>query len=110
MQIVHSALRPVLGAPLEKVHLTDRQRLAVVLQGGALLALLEGAGWHLPGGWAGARVTSDGRLGDLAAGPGRLGPVQELLRDLLARCFGDTGVRGRGEARRSWARCSSHSA
>jgi transcriptional regulator with AAA-type ATPase domain/tetratricopeptide (TPR) repeat protein len=101
VQPVHSTLRPVQGAPLEAAHLSDRQRLAVVLQGTALLAHLQGAGWHLPEGWAGARVNAAGRLGGLVASPGRLGALQELLRDLLARCFGETGVRGRGAARRA---------
>jgi len=89
------------GAPLEAATLSDRQRLAVVLQGSALLAHLQGPGWHLPEGWTGARVSADGRLGGLVASPGRLGPVQALLRDLLALCFGETGVRGRGAARRA---------
>lgn len=101
MQPVHSTLRPVQGAPLEAASLSDRQRLAVVLQGCALLAHLQGLGWHLPEGWSGARVSADGRLGGLVASVGRLGPVQPLLRDLLARCFGETGVRGRGAARRA---------
>ena len=101
MQPVHSTLRPVPGAPLEAAPLSDRQRLAVVLQGSALLAHLQGLGWHLPEGWAGARVSADGRLGGLTASPGRLGSVQALLRDLLALCFGETGVRGRGAARRA---------
>jgi transcriptional regulator with AAA-type ATPase domain/tetratricopeptide (TPR) repeat protein len=101
VQPVHSTLRPVQGAPLEAAPLSDRQRLAVVLQGSALLAHLQGAGWHLPEGWSGARVNAAGRLGGLVASPGRLGAVQELLRDLLARCFGETGVRGRGAARRA---------
>ncbi|MEP7009129.1 MAG: sigma 54-interacting transcriptional regulator [Acidobacteriota bacterium] len=101
MQPIHSTLRPISGAPLEAALLSDRQRLAVVLQGSALLAHLQGPGWHLPEGWAGARVTSDGRLGGLVAGPGRLGPVQALLRDLVALCFGETGVRGRSAARRA---------
>jgi transcriptional regulator with AAA-type ATPase domain len=89
------------GAPLEAAHLSDRQRLAVVLQGSALLAHLQGSGWQLPEGWAGARVSADGRLGGLVASPGRLGPVQVLLRDLLALCFGETGVRGKGSGRRA---------
>ncbi len=101
MQPVHSTLCPVPGAPLEAAPLSDRQRLAVVLQGCALLAHLQGAGWHLPEGWAGARVSADGRLGGLVAEPGRLGSVRGLLRDLLARCFGEIGVRGRGAARRA---------
>ena len=101
MQPVHSTLRPVPGVPLEAAPLSDRQRLAVVLQGAALLAHLQGAGWHLQEGWAGARVSADGRLGGVAAGPGRMGSVRGLLRDLLAQCFGETGVRGRGSARRA---------
>lgn len=101
MQPVHSTLRPVPGVPLEAAPLSDRLRIAVVLQGAALLAHLQGVGWHLPEGWTDARVTADGRLGNVAAGPGRLGSVRGLLRDLLARCFGETGVRGRGPARRA---------
>lgn len=101
MQPIHSTLCPSSGAPLETVLLSDRQRLAVVLQGSALLAHLQGAGWHLPEGWAGARVGAGGRLGGVTARPGRLGPVQGLLRDLLVRCFGAAGVRGRGEGRRA---------
>ncbi len=101
MQPIHSTLCPSSGVPLETVLLSDRQRLAVVLQGSALLAHLQGVGWHLPEGWEGARVGANGRLEGVTARPGRLGPVQELLRDLLGRCFGAPGVRGRGEGRRA---------
>ncbi len=101
MQTIHSTLCPISGAPLETARLSDRQRLAVVLQGAALLAHLQGTGWNLPEGWTGARVSAEGRLGGLTASPGWLGPVQELLRNLLFRCFSESGVRGRGEARRS---------
>ncbi len=101
MQPIHSTLRPISGAPLEAAPLSDRQRLAVVLQGSALLAHLQGVGWHLPEGWASARASADGRLGGVTASPGRLGPVQALLRDLVALCFGETGVRGRSAARRA---------
>ncbi|HXU45425.1 MAG TPA: sigma 54-interacting transcriptional regulator [Thermoanaerobaculia bacterium] len=106
MEISHPVLGPCAGARLEEARLTDRQRIGVVLQGAGLLSLLEVAGSCLPDGWDGARVDSDGLLGGVAAAPGRLRPAQELLRGLLARCFGlaesgREGILGRGEARRS---------
>ncbi len=101
MQPIHSTLRPVQGAPLEAAALSDRHRMGLVLQGAALLAHLQGIGWHLPDGWADAKASADGRLGGLSAAPGRLGPIQELLRHLLALCFGSGGLSGRGTARRA---------
>ncbi len=90
-------------APLRAARLTDRERLALLLQGTALLAHLEHAGWHLPAGWRGAAVTTDGLLRVPGAGPGRARRLpQELLRELVEELFGPgESVAGRGEARRA---------
>jgi len=91
-QVVHPALGSASSsAPLPAARLTDRQRLAVLLEGAALLSLLERAGWWLPHGWEAARISAGGRLA-LAprdAVPGRAPhPAQEQLRELLLRLFG----------------------
>jgi len=93
-QVMH----PVLGSsgsaaasPLAAARLTDRQRLAVLLEGAALLSLLERAAWWLPRGWAEARVAAGGRLAlpPPEAVPGRSPrPAQEQLRELLLLLFG----------------------
>jgi two-component system NtrC family response regulator len=125
-QVVHVTLAPApVALPLSMARLTDRQRLAALLEGAALLSLLEHAGWWLPGGWDGARIAAGGRLA-LAAeavSPGRPPrPPQEQLTELLLRLFGGAGaaavewagkageagtapgsglLAGRGEARRA---------
>ena len=92
--------------PLTAVRLTDRQRLAVLLEGAALLSLLERAGWWLPRGWEGARLTVAGRLAVPAAeaSPGRSPrPPQEQLSELLLRLFGAAaGDSGAAVASTSW--------
>ena len=131
-QIVHPVLAASAASPaaldLGAARLTDRQRIAALLQGAALLSLLERAAWWLPRGWHAARVSAGGGLllPPDAASPGRSPrPAQEQLRDLLLRLFsaaeGDPGaaaawsggagwdgtgagpslVAGRGEARRA---------
>jgi DNA-binding NtrC family response regulator len=91
-QVVHPALTAAAAAaPLPAARLTDRQRLAVLLEGAALLSLLERAGWWLPRGWERARVAAGGRLALPAeeAAPGRSPrQAQEQLRELLLRLFG----------------------
>jgi len=93
-QVLHPTLGPAAAAasPLPAARLTDRQRLAVLLEGAALLSLLERAAWWLPHGWAAARVAAGGRLAlpPREAVPGRSPrPAQEQLRELLLRLFGD---------------------
>ena len=94
-------LHPTLGLaaatapPLAAARLTDRQRLAVLLEGAALLSLLERAAWWLPQGWAEARIAAGGRLAlpPREAVPGRSPrPAQEQLRELLLRLFGAAGA------------------
>jgi len=101
----HPALEAFEGESTELAEavLTDRQRLALVLQGVALLAHLEHGGWHLSRGWEGAGVDGDGRLRVPDAEPGR-SPVlpQESAVDLLHRLFHtEDQVAGRGEGRRA---------
>ena len=100
----HPALEPAAGeaAPLGSARLTDRGKLALVLEGAALLAHLEHAGWRLAAGWRRARVGGDGRLAAGGCVPGRARrPAQESLLALLAELFGGDRVAGRGEARRA---------
>lgn len=86
---------------LAAARLTDRQRLGLLLQGVALLAHLERAGWHLPAGWDEARVAGGDRLVLSGVQPGR-GPraVHDLLLLLVAQLFGSSeSISGRGEVR-----------
>jgi DNA-binding NtrC family response regulator/tetratricopeptide (TPR) repeat protein len=98
----HRAFEAAAACSLAAARLTDRQRLALVLQGAAVLAHLNRAGWHLPGGWDGAGVAADGTLCLPAPAPGRSRLLpQDLLRALVARLFGASEVVGRGQARRA---------
>ncbi|HEV3075656.1 MAG TPA: sigma 54-interacting transcriptional regulator [Thermoanaerobaculia bacterium] len=107
-------LHPTLGAPdewaaaapLAAARLTDRQRLAVLLEGAALLSLLERAAWCLPRGWAEARVAAGGRLALPAreAAPGRSPrPAQEQLRELLLRLYGAAGAAAGDPGAAAWS-------
>jgi len=100
--VVHPCLAsPSRAIALGEARLTDRRKVAALLEGAGLLSLLDRAGWHLAG-WETARISSEGRLhlGEEAAVPGRSSrPPQELLLDLAARLFGEGLVAGRGEAR-----------
>jgi two-component system NtrC family response regulator len=104
-RVVHPCLAsPAAAVPLAEARLTDRQRVAVLLQAAGLLAALERAGWHLSAGWDEARIAPGGLLaiGEERVSPGRAArAAQESLRDLAARLFGDGRVPGRGEARRA---------
>jgi DNA-binding NtrC family response regulator len=94
------------AAPLAAARLTDRQRIAVLLEGAALLSLLERAAWWLPQGWAEARVAAGGRLALPAreAVPGRSPrPVQEQLRELLLRLFGAAGAAAGDPGAAAWS-------
>jgi|CXWL01.1.fsa_nt_gi transcriptional regulator with AAA-type ATPase domain len=101
--VLHPGLAPAAGAPLATAAagLRDRERLAVLLQGIGLLAILARAGWRLARGWRGAAVAEDLKLTGVEAepGPARLLP-QEALRELVVVLFGNDEVAGRGEARR----------
>ena len=106
LRLRHLALGPPPTAPLQPLAdaaLSDRQRVAVLLQAAGLVAHLDHAGCHLDGGWASARLTADGllRVARVRSGRSRALP-QELLTDLTGRLFGSAAeVAGRGEARRS---------
>ena len=101
--VVHPCLAcPPRAIALAEARLTDRRKLGVLLEGAALLSILERAGWRLAGGWEEARISPEGRLalGEESAAPGRSSrPAQEALLDLAARLFGSGAVAGRGEAR-----------
>ena len=106
LRLRHLALGPSPAAPIQplaEAALTDRQRVAVLLQAAGLLSHLDHAGLHLDGGWAHARVTADGLLKVARVRSGRSRALaQEILTDLAGRLFGSAGeVAGRGEARRS---------
>jgi two-component system response regulator HydG len=104
--VVHPCLAPLASVrrsvPLAGARLTDRRKVAVLLEAAGLLSLLDRAGWRLAAEWEGVRVSSADRLlaGEEGAAPGRSRrPAQEALLDLAARLFGDGPVAGRGEAR-----------
>jgi len=102
-RIEHPTLEPAAGRPLRAAELSDRARVAVLLQAAALLSLLERAAWRLEGEFVQGHVAPDGALTGLAARPGRSGrPVAERLVELVGELFdGGVGVAGRGEARRA---------
>jgi DNA-binding NtrC family response regulator len=89
--VVHPVLSTAPRAlPLGDARLTDRQRIAVVLEGAALLSILERAGRGLAGGWGEAGVAG-GRLclpAHAVSAGRRPGLAQGLLRELLLRLFG----------------------
>ncbi len=99
----HSVLGEEGGAAPPEARLTDRQRLGVIFQGAALLALLEESGWRLPQGWRPARVSAGGALRLPTVEPGRSGTLpQAYLRQFLLELFGGgETVAGRGQGRRS---------
>ena len=103
-RLIHPALRDVEGGTaLTQAHLTDRQRLAVVLEGAALLGHLEASAQFLAKGWRSAQLTPDGRLVVDAVCPGEARDlVQVQLVRLLLELFQSTAeIAGRGEARRA---------
>ncbi len=105
----HPAVEPAAGnghagasTPLAAARLTDRQRLALLLEGASVLAHLGHAGWRLAAGWRAAAVTGAGALAAGGCVPGRARQsAQESLRALVAALFGEGEVAGRGEARRA---------
>src|SRR5262245_12010458 len=103
--VLHACLAsPARSIALAEARLTDRRKVAVLLEGAGLLSLLDRAGWRLAAGWDGARISPAGRLavGAEAAAPGRSPrPAQEILLDLILRLFGEGTAAGRGEARRA---------
>jgi DNA-binding NtrC family response regulator/tetratricopeptide (TPR) repeat protein len=103
VELLHPSLESSGGEALESAHLTDRQRVSVLLQAAALLSHLDFGGWRLSRGWTGARVDGDGRLCSVKAESGRDGQLpQTLMRDLALALFqGETTISGRGQARRA---------
>ncbi len=104
-RLVHPALEPAPGAPLDEARLSDRERLAVALQGAALLAHLERAGWRLVDGWRGARIGAGAVLRAVRAAPGRnrspAPSTPAAMTALLRLLFGGgEGAVGRGQGRR----------
>ncbi len=91
------------GTTLLQARLTDRQRLAVVLEGAALLGHLEASGNFLAKGWRRAQLTPQGRLAVHPVQPGRARElVQVQLVYLLLSLFqSESEIAGRGEARRA---------
>jgi len=103
--VVHPCLAsPPRSIALAEARLTDRRKVAALLEAAGLLSLLERAGWRLAEGWDAARISPADRLvvGAEGAAPGRSSlPCQEMLLDLAERLFGAGVVPGRWEARRA---------
>lgn len=102
LQIRHSALESSHGELLGQVSLTDRERLAIVLQAASLLSHLEAAGWSLECGWEGSRID---RQGVLRGTPVSVGPdpepAQASLLSLMETLFGARDrIPGKGVANR----------
>ena len=102
-RLEHPAFAPAAGREVDAAGCTDRAKLAVLLQGAAVLSLCEAAGWSLECGWESAAIDACGRLSGLRSRPGRdPRPAQEQLRELLLRLFrAKSRVAGRGEGRRA---------
>ncbi len=102
-RLEHPCLRELVGDRVVEAELTDRAKLAVVLQAAGLLAHLDAAGWKLVGGLEEGHVVSTGALAGLVAQPGRDSlPAHRRLRDFLLALFRcESEISGRGEARRS---------
>jgi len=100
--IRHVAFEDATGTALHEARISDRQRLGILLQGLALMAALDEAGWRLPRGWAAAKVSRNGLLRLPKAVPGaRSGLPQEQMRELVRALFGShEEIAGRGQARR----------
>ncbi len=90
------------GLPVAEARLSDRQRVAVVLQAASLLSHLEVAGCRLASGWDSARVDARGLLRDVAGENGRDRSLpQERLSELGILLFrAERRIAGRGQARR----------
>ncbi len=86
------------GVALASAELTDRERLALLLQGLAVLSHLKQSGWSLASGWSPARVSAGRLRGLTARASAERRPAQSHARDWLAQLFGER-VPGRGEAR-----------
>jgi DNA-binding NtrC family response regulator len=103
--VVHPCLTmPARAIALAETRLTDRRKVAALLEAAGLLSLLDRAGWRLAVEWDAARVSPGGELvvGADGAAPGRSSrPVQEILLDLRQRLFGEGPAVGPGEARRA---------
>jgi two-component system NtrC family response regulator len=103
--VVHPCLATAARSlALPEARLTDRRKVAALLEAAGLLSLLDRAGWRLAVEWDAARLSPAGELvvGAEGAAPGRSSrPAQEILLDLLRRLFGDGAATGPGEARRA---------
>ncbi len=99
----HCAFLETPASPLSEAHLSDRQRLALLLQGAAALTVLDAAGWHLSSGWRGSRVGSDGVLRLPTPAPGAAHELpQRSLRQLVGLLFGSQDrIAGRGQSRKA---------
>ncbi|MCM2270124.1 MAG: sigma 54-interacting transcriptional regulator [Thermoanaerobaculia bacterium] len=97
----HPALAAAPGLPLERAELTDRQRLAVVLQAAGLWSLCDAAGWRPADEFAAAVVDAQGLLRGVRVEPGGAdGSALPVLARLTLRLFGGGDrIAGRGEAR-----------
>ncbi|MES1245369.1 MAG: sigma 54-interacting transcriptional regulator [Acidobacteriota bacterium] len=101
--VVHPCLEPISGHNVPVAHLSDKQRIGLLLQAAGLLSLLDRAGWSVPD-WTAVRFTPEGFLSLPVPVPGRSEkPAQEILRDLLIRVFrlqGSLWLTGKGPARK----------
>ena len=101
LRLEHPAFAAAAGRTIDEAACTDRAKLAVLLQGAAVLSLCDAAGWSLAAHWQGAAIDGCGRLSGLRTQPGRdPRPGQEQLRDLLLRLFrAKHRIAGRGAGR-----------
>ena len=104
-RLIHSSLAAAddgKDPTLALARISDRQRIAVLLQASSLLSHFEVAGWRLVSDWQGARLNSRGLLCGVTATPGRDKALpQARLAELSALLFrADRHIAGRGQARR----------
>jgi len=91
--LVHTALEPAPeggATPVAEARITDRARLALLLQGAALLAHLEAAGWRLGNGWRGARAGVISRLREEMSEAGHA-PTQAAVGPGIGPCCFEVG-------------------
>src|SRR5262249_22909464 len=88
-RLLHSALGPATGAPLRAAALGDRERVALLLQGAALLSHLRRAGWRLTSELAAGWVRDGELLCGVGAKPGVTREWGTPLRGLLATLFAE---------------------
>lgn len=106
-QFHHTSVESWTGRTLVGSRLSDRDRLAVIMQAAALLSHLETAGGRLTRSWQDLGIDASGVLRGAEVEPGGFGSesAQEMLIDLVEVLYGARDrIIGKGQAKRLAAR------